>query len=428
MATQETTLGIEVLGGAINAALLAYALILSPTIVAASGMPFGALMTTTIIVTILFTLANGIYGGVPFAQSVYMGENAFFAFALVKIGAIPWQVALGIVFWAGVLFFMITASGLRKRFATKIPRELALTWGFAVATFLLYLSASNAGLFAKNPSEGLPTVPGDYRKSGVIAFFLLIGIIAVLYRKLPTQVKSIGILISIVVALAVGPSIFGVQLPKAGFGIEDPTPIVFQLDPIEAWKYAHLIVIFLLIEFVDVTGTLKALVTPMRLSNEEQVIERVMRVEGVSTAVGALVGQPTVGTYIESGGAVAAGARTGIASIVTALLFIPVMFVTPFFKELPFWFLLWVTAPALAAVSCFILAKVLREVNLAENPAVSVLILLALVGVLAGNLLLAFVLPMVTMAGYQWAVKGKVDAGSLTISILGLIILGVYHY
>ncbi|HLB69555.1 MAG: hypothetical protein OIN88_16970 [Candidatus Methanoperedens sp.] len=220
----------DILGGFVNAALLLYALILSPTIVAGGvGMEFfGALMTTTIIVTIIFTLANGIYAKVPFAQSVYMGENAFFAFSLVGAG-IPFATALGIVFWAGVLFFIFSVSGLRRRFGRAIPRNLSLIWGFAVAAFLLYLAFFDAGLFKANTASGMPTLPVDYRNLSVLSFF------------------------------------------------------------------PYLILIFLLIELVDVTGTLKALVAPLKLEDEEKVIDKVMHVEGVSTAAGALFGQPTVG-------------------------------------------------------------------------------------------------------------------------------------
>jgi len=88
----------EILGGIVCALLLYYAPILNAGILSATGMDLGALLTTTIILTMLFTLANGLYAKVPFAQSVYMGENAFFAFALVVYGDIPWQTALGIVF------------------------------------------------------------------------------------------------------------------------------------------------------------------------------------------------------------------------------------------------------------------------------------------------------------------------------------------
>src|SRR3972149_2365515 len=189
---------------------------------------FDALMTTTIIVTIIFTLANGIYAKVPFAQSVYMGENAFFAFSLVGAG-IPFATALGIVFWAGVLFFIFSVSGLRRRFGRAIPRNLSLIWGFAVAAFLLYLAFFDAGLFKANTASGMPTLPVDYRNLSVLSFF------------------------------------------------------------------PYLILIFLLIELVDVTGTLKALVAPLKLEDEAKVVDKGVQGEGVSTAAGALFGQPTVG-------------------------------------------------------------------------------------------------------------------------------------
>jgi len=128
----------------------------------------------------------------------------------------------------------------------------------------------------------------------------------------------------------IAPMISNTAYPILNFGIEDPSKVILILNFADALNYLHLILIFLLIELVDVTGTLKALVTPMKLDNEERVIEKVMHVEGVSTSVGALLGQPTVGTYIESAGAVSVGAKSGNASIVTAIAFLPVLFLTPF--------------------------------------------------------------------------------------------------
>ncbi|VVB93821.1 Permease family protein [uncultured archaeon] len=419
----------DVLGGLVNAALLMYALILSPTIIAGGvGVEFfGALMTTTIIVTIIFTLANGIYANVPFAQSVYMGENAFFAFSLVGAG-IPFATALGIVFWAGVLFLIISISGLRKRFGQAIPKNLSLIWGFAVAVFLLYLAFFDAGLFKANAVSGMPTLPADYKTLSVIAFFFLVILIAFLYKKLPEAIKGLAILASIILALIMAPAVFNISYPALNFGIEDPSKIVFILNFADAFNYIHLIIIFLLIELVDVTGTLKALVTPLRLENEEEVINKVMHVEGVSTAVGALIGQPTVGTYIESAGALAAGARTGMASIITAIVFIPLLFLTPFFSQLPFWLLTWATAPALAAVSGFILVKVLQEIDFKEDPGNVFLILSTFPGIFAGNLLMAFVLPMITLAGLDYFTEKKISSVNLIISLFGLVTLALYHY
>lgn len=419
----------EVLGGLVNAALLLYALILSPTIIAGGiGTEFfGALMTTTIIVTIIFTLANGIYANVPFAQSVYMGENAFFAFSLVGAG-IPFATALGIVFWAGVLFFIISISGLRKKFGKAIPKNLSLIWGFAVGVFLLYLAFFDGGLFKANTNPGMPTLPADYKTLSVLSFFVISIVLVFLYKKLPEAIKGLAIMASIILALTIAPSIFNISYPALNFGIEDPSKVIFILNFADAFNYFHLIIIFLLIELVDVTGTLKALVTPLKLKDEEEVINKVMHVEGVSTAAGALFGQPTVGTYIESAGALAAGARTGMASIVTAIVFIPLLFLTPFFSQLPFWLLTWATAPALAAVSGFILVKVLQEIDFKENPENVFLILLTFPGIFAGNLLMAFVLPMIALAGIDYFIGKKISTSNLIISLFGLVTLVLYHY
>lgn len=419
----------DIVGGLLNAALLLYALILSPSIIAQGvGQDyFGALMTTTIIVTIIFTLANGIYAHVPFAQSVYMGENAFFAFGLVGAG-IPFPTALGIVFWAGVLFLIISVSGLRKKFAQAIPRNLSLVWGFAVAVFLIYLAFFDAGLFKASSVPGMPTLPANYNTLSVFSFFILAILIVFLYKKLPQAIKGVAMLASIALALIIAPAIFNTAYPAFNFGIEDPSKVIFILNFVDAFNYLHLILIFLLIELVDVTGTLKALVAPMKLDDEDKVIEKVMHVEGVSTSVGALFGQPTVGTYIESAGAVSVGAKTGNASIVTAIAFIPVLFITPFFSKLPLGLLLWATAPALAAVSGFILVKVLKEIDFQKKPENAVLLLLTFPGIFGGNLLIAFVLPMIALAGYEYFTENKANKPTIILSLIGLVTLYLYHF
>ncbi|MCZ7402556.1 MAG: NCS2 family permease [Candidatus Methanoperedens sp.] len=419
----------DIVGGLLNAALLLYALILSPSIIAQGvGQDyFGALMTTTIIVTILFTLANGIYAHVPFAQSVYMGENAFFAFGLVGAG-IPFPTALGIVFWAGVLFLIFSVSGLRKKFAQAIPRNLSLVWGFAVSLFLLYLAFFDAGLFKASSVPGMPTLPANYNTLSVFSFFILAILIVFLYKKLPEAIKGVAMLASIALALIIAPVIFNTAYPALNFGIEDPSKVIFILNFVDALNYLHLILIFLLIELVDVTGTLKALLTPMKLGDEDKVIGKVMHVEGVSTSVGALFGQPTVGTYIESAGAVSVGAKSGNASIVTAIAFLPVLFITPFFSKLPLELLLWATAPALAAVSGFILVKVLKEIDFQKKPENAFLLLLTFPGIFGGNLLIAFVLPMIALAGYEYFTENKASKPTIILSLIGLITLYLYHF
>ena len=419
----------DIVGGLLNAALLMYALILSPSIIAQGvGQDyFGALMTTTIIVTIIFTFANGIYAHVPFAQSVYMGENAFFAFGLVGAG-IPFPTALGIVFWAGVLFLIISVSGLRKKFGEAIPRNLSLVWGFAVAVFLLYLAFFDAGLFKASAVPGMPTLPANYNTLSVLSFFILGVLIILLYKKLPEAIKGVSMLASIALALLIAPMISNTAYPILNFGIEDPSKVILILNFADALNYLHLILIFLLIELVDVTGTLKALVTPMKLDNEERVIEKVMHVEGVSTSVGALLGQPTVGTYIESAGAVSVGAKSGNASIVTAIAFLPVLFLTPFFSKLPLQLLLWATAPALAAVSGFILVRVLKEIDFQKNPGNAFLLILTFPGIFGGNLLIAFVLPMIALAGYDYLTENKFNKPTIILSLIGLITLYLYHF
>ena len=181
-ALRDRALYAEVVGGVTTFFTMAYIVVVNPAILssAGTGMPFTGAMTATVLVASSMTLLMGLYARLPFAVAPGMGLNAFFAFTIVIQGKVPWPTALGMVFWAGVLFLIVSATPLRERIALAIPASLRAAAAAGIGLLLTFIGLRNAGLVVGDPSTLVRMGTLDHR-----AAFLLIGILvaAVLMRR-----------------------------------------------------------------------------------------------------------------------------------------------------------------------------------------------------------------------------------------------------
>src|SRR6476620_10639294 len=172
----------EVVGGVTTFFTMAYIVVVNPSILATqgTGMPFAGAMTATVLVACSMTMLMGVYAKLPFAVAPGMGLNAFFAFTIVLQSKVPWQTALGIVFWAGVLFVLVSATPLRERIALAIPPALRSAAAAGIGLLLTFIGLRNAGLIVGDPATLVRMGTLDYR-----AGFLLVGILvaAALMRR-----------------------------------------------------------------------------------------------------------------------------------------------------------------------------------------------------------------------------------------------------
>lgn len=352
-----TTIRTEIVGGATTFVTIAYIMIVNPKILEAAGMPFGASMVATILSAVFGTLLMGVYAKRPFAIAPYMGENAFMAFTVVKVMGYSWQVALGAIFISGVLFTLLTLFGIRRWLALAIPETLKHSFGVGIGLFLAFIGLNETGIVVIGV-PGAPVHIGNLTQTGpllALAGFVITG--ALMLRRIPGAML-IGIILITITGFLLGAA----PLPSAWVGLPpSPSPVLMQLDiagALTTGMFPVILTVFVL-AFVDTLGTLIALGARAGLLDEEgnlPDIEKPMMVDALATTAGALLGTTTTGAYIESATGIAAGARSGLASIITAALFLLALFFAPVFTAVP----AFAYGPALVMVGILMMTPIGR--------------------------------------------------------------------
>ena len=374
---QKTNVKTEVVAGIVTFMTMAYIIVVNPAILAAAGIPRGPSMVATILAAFFGTLIMGIYAKRPFAMAPYMGENAFIAFTVVNVLGYSWQTALGAVFIGGVLFTILTLAGLRKWLAEAIPLSLKYSFAVGIGLFITFIGLNEAGIV----SLGVPGAPvrvGNLTSpAGLVAVFafILIGILMV--RRVKGSIL-IGILgatfLSFLVGVAKVPERWVSLPPSLG-------PLFLKLDIRGAltWGFFSVILTLFVLDFVDTVGTLIGCSARAGLLDEKgnlPQIEKPMLADSLATIFGALVGTTTTGTYIESAAGIEEGGRTGLTSVVVAVLFLVALFFAPFFTAVPS----QAYGPALIIVGLLMLSPV-TKINFADYteviPAFAVVVLMS---------------------------------------------------
>ena len=350
-----TTVSRETAGGATTFLTMAYIIFVNPNILADAGMDKGAVITASILAAAFGTLLSGLWANVRFAMAPGMGLNAFFTFSLVLGGQVDWQTALGVVFVSGVAFLVLTLLGVRKYVVAAIPLNLRLAIAAGIGLFITFIGLRNLGLIVADPVT-LVTL-GRLDEPVVLGLAGLMVIVVLEIRA----VRG-GILLGILVTTGLW-LVFGlVDLP--GQAVAPPpslAPVFFKMDLAGAlqWGMWGAIFSFMFVDLFDSVGTIVACSYEAKLVAEDGTIaklDRVLEADAVSTIAGALLGTSTTTTYIESGAGITAGARTGLANVVTALLFLLALLLTPVIGMVP----AFATAPALIVVGVYMFRNVSR--------------------------------------------------------------------
>ena len=332
----------EVVGGVTTFVSMAYIIVVNPAILSFAGIPQGPSTVATILTAAFGTLLMGLYANRPFAVAPYMGENAFIAFGLAAFG-ITWQQRLGAVFVSGVIFLVITLLGVRTWLADSISPSMKHSFAAGIGLFLTFIGLYETGIIKS--AQAVPVQLGDVRSTTVLLAVLgFIVIAALMVRRVPG-----AILIGIVVTAIAG-ALLGVgKTPKAVVSMPyDLSPIAFQLDVVSILRLSFLPILLtlFLMALLDTLGTLVAL-------EPKGDLKKPMLVDAVSCMFSGLVGTSTSGAYIESATGMREGARTGLASVVTAALFALSLFFIPLFE--PMQSLQYAYAPALLIVGMLML-------------------------------------------------------------------------
>lgn len=335
----------EVQAGLSTFLTMAFIVAVNPAILSDAGIDFAAAFAATIFATIIGTLIMGLWAGWPVAVAPGMGLNAFFTYVVVFGYGFTWQQALAAVFVSSVIFFLFSASHLRAWLIRSIPRALQIGITAGIGLFLAMIGLTGAGIIVQNPD----TVVGLGDLTTAPVWLAILGLI--LMAGLEHRGVKGGILIAI---LAISFISWGLT-PDSFGGIISAPPVAsaaFQMDFSAILSPAFLSVVFVMffVDFFDTTGTLTAIAGPAGKRQDDGSIEglnKAVLADTSASIVGAAVGTSNMTTYLESAAGLRAGGRTGLTSVVVAVLFLSCLFFEPLFASVP----VYATAPALIFVA-----------------------------------------------------------------------------
>ncbi|MFD2217106.1 MULTISPECIES: NCS2 family permease [Metabacillus] len=353
----------EIIGGLTTFLSMAYILFVNPNTLAMTSIPdlpaemrmdTGAIFTATAIAAAVGSLLMGLIAKYPIALAPGMGLNAFFSFTVVLTMGVPWQTALSGVLVSGLIFILLTLSGLREKIINSIPAELKFAVSAGIGLFITFVGFQGAGIIVNNDATlvGL----GDFTNpQTLLAIFGIIVTVILMVRGVNGGIFY-GMLITAIVGMifnqiAVPTEIVG-QIPSLAptFG-----QAFMNLDQIFTVQMLVVILTFLFVDFFDTAGTLVGVANQAGLMKDNKLPRagKALFADSAATVVGSVLGTSTTTSYIESSAGVAAGARSGFASVVTAVLFLLALFFSPLLGVITS----AVTAPALIIVGALMVSS-----------------------------------------------------------------------
>lgn len=363
-----TNVKTEIAAGVTTFMTMAYILAVNPSILSDAGMDPTAVLLATCLASFIGTACMALMANLPFALSAGMGLNAFMAYTIVGGYGYSWQVALFAVFIEGIIFILLSLTNIREAIFNAIPMPLKNAVSVGIGVFIAFIGLQNAGLTVSNASTLVSMVSfrEEFTTSGICAFLAILGtfITAILYVK---KVKG-SILIGIVATWILGIlcQLCGLYVPNAEAGYYSLFPSFYMtdftklgetfgqcfnvnFDGVGIFNFIVIIFSFLFVDMFDTLGTLIGVSTKAGMLDEEGKLPNIkpaLLSDAIATSAGAVLGTSTTTTFVESSSGVAAGGRTGLTSMTTAVLFLISMLFAPVFTAIPS----FATAPALIIV------------------------------------------------------------------------------
>ncbi len=366
-AANKTNTKTEIIAGITTFLASMYIIVVNPSILSQAGMAFNGVLTATIIVSAFCSIMMGIYANNPILVAPGMGLNAFFTFSVVLGMGVRWETALGAVFWAGIVFIILSVFNIRTYIVHAIPRQIRYAVAAGIGLFIALIGFVNGRLVVANPSTLVSIAKMDaVRVTFVIGLFIT----ALLVVKNVKGGLIIGIILTTILAVPIGrwygdASILNHGIPtlvtwKGLFATPDFS-LIFQLDLAGSLKFAlwPVIFAFLFTDMFDSLSTFVGVAEAANLldeNNEPRNIKESLVTDAFATTIAGLAGSSPGTAYIESATGIEEGGRTGLTAVVAGLLFIPFIFFSPLLSVVPS----IATAPALIIVGVFMIKPVLK--------------------------------------------------------------------
>jgi adenine/guanine/hypoxanthine permease len=322
-----TTVRTEVLGGLTTFMTMAYIVVVNPTVLAGAGMDFGAVMTATCLAAGVATCVMGLAANYPIALAPAMGENFFFLGVVAGAG-VPWRTALAAVFVSGVAFFLLTFVRVRELIIDAIPPSLKHAIAVGIGLFIALIGLVGAGVVERPPGAGILHLGVLTRAPTLVACIGLAGTVALVARRVRGAILA-GI--ALTTALAWGLGLVRWQGAIAAPPSLAPTLLQLDLGALRDPAVIPIVVIFLYMAMFDAIGTLIGIGEQGGFFVDGQLprATRALMADSTGTVLGPLLGTATVTAYVESAAGVEAGARTGLANLVTGACFFLALFFSP---------------------------------------------------------------------------------------------------
>jgi AGZA family xanthine/uracil permease-like MFS transporter len=340
-----TSVRTELIAGVTTFLTMSYIIFVNPDILSTTGMDRDAIFVATCLAAALGSIIMALVANWPIGMAPGMGLNAFFAFTVVAALGFSWQQALGAVFISGIIFVLLTVTGVRKWLIDGIPHSLRSAIAAGIGLFLAIIGLRGAGIVVDNPATlvGL----GNLKETGPLLAIFGFFTIAVLDALKVRGAILIGILAVTVLSWIFGVSQFHgvVSMPPSIL------PTFMQLDVIGALHggLIHVVLVFVLVEVFDATGTLIGVAKRAKLIEEGKPsgLSRALLADSAAIVAGSLMGTSSTTAYVESASGVQAGGRTGLTALAIAVLFLAALFISPLAASVP----TYATAPALLYVA-----------------------------------------------------------------------------
>ena len=374
-----TNVKTEITAGITTFMTMVYILAVNPSILSASGMDSGSILTATAVASAIGCFCMAAFSNKPFALSAGLGLNAYFAYTVCIGMGYPWQVALTAVFVEGLIFIALSLTNVREAIFNAIPKNLKVAVSCGIGLFITFIGVQNAGIIVESATlVGLfgfkaSLTNGTFATNGISAILALIGVVIVAYLLIK-GVKGYmlyGILITW--ALGIICQLVGLYVPNPELGfysvipnaiVSAPAsmaPTMFKLDfgfiASHLLDFIVVVFAFLFVDIFDTLGTVIGCAAKADMLDENgklDGIKGVLLADAVATTVGALLGTSTVTTFVESSSGISEGGRTGLTAVTTGVLFLVALFLSPLFLTIPS----FATAPALIVVGFLMMQQV----------------------------------------------------------------------
>lgn len=325
-----TSIRTEVVAGVTTFLTMAYILFVQPAVLSAAGIDAGAALTATCLASAFATLLMAFCANYPIAVAPAMGHNFFFVFTVVIAGGTPWQTALGAVAIAGTIFILTAGFGLRERIIAALPESMTYAIGVGIGLLVALIGLEWGGVVVDSPATLVRI--GDLGSPPVLVTLGTLALIAVLYARRVPGAALIGMAFATGCMLWLGMARFDGVMSRP----PSLAPTFLQLDVRSALSPGMIdaVFVFFFLALFDSIGTLVALTRRIGIASGGTFprARQALLADAVGTVAGAALGTSTVTAYVESSSGVAAGGRTGLASVVTAALFLVALFFYPIVK------------------------------------------------------------------------------------------------